>query len=86
MASDPEVTFGYSRISLNGLGEGTAFEKVVEIKESEYVTPHDELLGYLTVRFDVTINFVVNLKKVSFRPFPFTHACRTPSCFSEDRI
>ena len=65
MGSEPEATFGYARLSLNGLGEGDAFERRAEIRESEYVTPHDELLGYVTIKFKVTLNFIVNLRKVS---------------------
>jgi hypothetical protein len=64
MAGEPEATFGYARLSLNGLGEGEHFERTAEIKESEYVTPQDELLGYITISFKVTLNFVVSVRKV----------------------
>lgn len=63
MAGEPEATFGYARLSLMGLGEGN-FELTGEIKESEYVTPQDELLGYVMVAFKVVPNFVVTVKKL----------------------
>ncbi len=45
------------------MGEGE-FELVEEVKESEYVTPHDEVLGTLTVSFTVTPNFALSLTKL----------------------
>jgi hypothetical protein len=63
MTGETEAVFGYAKLSLLGLGEGD-FELTGEIKESEYVTPHDELLGYLTVSFTVVPNFSLTLRKL----------------------
>ncbi|CAM9397615.1 unnamed protein product, partial [Phaeothamnion confervicola] len=61
--SEPEATFGFARINLTGVGDGS-FELTSEVKESEYVTPQDEVLGYITVGFTVIPNFALNVSKL----------------------
>lgn len=51
-ADAPEKTFGFARLRLGRVGEGE-FDISGEIKESEYITPQDELLGQITVNFKV---------------------------------
>ncbi len=58
-----ESVYGYTRLQLPTTGDGE-FELVAEVKESEYVTPHDEVLGTLTVSFTVTPNFALGLTKL----------------------
>eukprot|EP01084_Bolivina_argentea_P245060 410395_1 len=45
------------------MGEGE-YNLTGEVKESEYMTPHDEVLGTLSVSFTVTPNFALNLTKL----------------------
>lgn len=51
-ASASRRVFGYARLRLGRVGEGE-FRVTGEIKESEYITVQDELLGYVTVIFKV---------------------------------
>lgn len=44
--------FGYARLRLGRVGEGE-FRLTGEVKESEYITVQDQLLGYITVDFKV---------------------------------
>ncbi|CAM9536665.1 unnamed protein product [Chrysoparadoxa australica] len=60
---EPEMTLGYARLGLHSLGQGE-FDLTGEIKESEYVSMQDELLGYITVSFTVVQNFLLNVTKL----------------------
>lgn len=44
--------FGYARLRLGRVGQGE-FRLTGEVKESEYITVQDVLLGYVTVLFKV---------------------------------
>lgn len=47
-------TCGYARLRLGRVGEGV-FKVSGEVKESEHVSPQDNLLGYVTVSFKVSL-------------------------------
>ncbi len=51
------------KLQLPTMGEGE-YNLTGEVKESEYMTPHDEVLGTLSVSFTVTPNFALNLTKL----------------------
>jgi len=44
--------FGYARLALGRVGEGE-FTLTGDIKETEYVSVQDRLLGYITIKFKV---------------------------------
>lgn len=44
--------YGYARLRLGRVGEGE-FQVAGEIKETEYVSIQDQLLGYITINFKV---------------------------------
>lgn len=54
VADSPGRTFGYARLRLGRVGEGD-FQVTGEIKETEYVSIQDQLLGYITIKFKVRI-------------------------------
>lgn len=55
VANGSGQTFGYARLRLGRVGEGQ-FKVSGEVKESEYVSPQDNLLGYVTVSFEVSFS------------------------------
>ena len=48
----PGKAVGYARLGLGRVGEGE-FTVSGEIKETEYVSAQDQLLGYITITFKV---------------------------------
>lgn len=52
VAESPGRTVGYARLRLGRVGEGE-FQVTGEIKETEYVSVQDQLLGYVTIKFKV---------------------------------
>eukprot|EP00752_Nemacystus_decipiens_P011328 g10066.t1 len=63
VADSPGRTFGFARLRLGRVGEGE-FKVTGEIRETEYVSVQDQLLGYITIKFTVTPNFTLNLAKL----------------------
>ena len=53
-ASSSRRVFGYARLRLGRVGEGE-FRLTGEVKESEYVTVQDEVVGYVTGIFKVGV-------------------------------
>lgn len=47
--------FGYARLRLGRVGEGE-FKVTGEIKETEYVSVQDQVLGYMTINFKVSVS------------------------------
>lgn len=47
--------FGYARLRLGRVGEGD-FKVTGEIKETEYVSAQDQVLGYITIKFKVSVS------------------------------
>lgn len=52
VADSPGKAFGYARLRLGRVGEGE-FQVTGEIKETQYVSIQDQLLGYITIKFKV---------------------------------
>ncbi|CAM9405507.1 unnamed protein product, partial [Ectocarpus sp. 4 AP-2014] len=63
VANSTGKPYGYARLRLGRVGEGE-FQVAGEIKETEYVSIQDQLLGYITINFKVTPNFSLNLAKL----------------------
>ncbi len=55
VADGPGKAFGYARLALGRVGEGE-FTVTGDIKETEYVSAQDQLLGYITINFKVDMN------------------------------
>lgn len=54
VADSPGRAFGYARLRLGRVGEGN-FKVTGEIKETEYVSMQDQVLGYITISFKVGV-------------------------------
>lgn len=52
LEESPGKAFGYARLRLGRVGEGE-FQVTGEIKETEYVSIQDQMLGYITIKFKV---------------------------------
>lgn len=67
VADGPGKAFGYARLALGRVGEGE-FTVTGDIKETEYVSAQDQLLGYITINFKVDVDV---LSERSFVVSPF---------------
>lgn len=54
VADSPGRALGYARLRLGRVGEGD-FKVAGEIRETEYVSIQDQVLGYITVTFKVGV-------------------------------
>lgn len=63
VADSPGNVFGYARLRLGQVGEGN-FQVTGEIKETEFVSIQDQLLGYITITFKVKDTYVRTCPRV----------------------
>lgn len=73
VADSPGRTFGFARLRLGRVGEGD-FQVAGEIRETEYVSIQDQLLGYITIKFKVRRVLLRIISERSLRRMAFVRA------------